>query len=149
MPVELIASHPKALGMNGAAFGHLMRLTFHFWLTDCRPLPVVDNQLYVLARAFPATWKANRVEIKEVLQDVIPELHEARLTWQRKHDLLSDLRSRGHSARRLRKLEKSIDSQPSIASVYEPKIAERNRSPAPILPTEASIKSGFVEKPRR
>ena len=148
MPIELLANHPTALGMNGAAFGHLMRLALHFWLTDCRPLPVVDNQLYVLARAYPATWKANRDEIKAVLTEVTPVLAEAMALWRKRRSVLDHLSERGVSARQSVRLErrlKLIDAAPAIGSPDRSQIAERNRAPAP---AETPLKSGFREKIR-
>ena len=147
MPVELLANHPKALGMNGAAFGHLMRLALHFWLTDCKPLPVVDNQLYVLARAFPATWKANRDDIKAVLQDVIPELKAARELYDKRRSILGQMRDRAMSSATSKRYKKAIVETPAIGSAYRPQVEERNRAPAPLAQVK-SAGSGFVEKPR-
>lgn len=149
MPRPLIVRHPKALAMSNAAYGALSRILDHYWFTDCAPLPVNERQLFILARANRPTWKLHNAEILAVLQDVIPELTKAHAASRKRGSILGDLRDRAASAKRAKRLEKAINSQPSIASVYEPKIAERNRSPAPSLPAEASIKSGFVEKPRR
>ena len=145
MPVELIAHHPKALALGNAGFGQLMRLILHFWLTDCAPLPTVDHQLYILTRGHIATWKANRVEIKEILQDVIPVLAKSHARASQHGKWLTELRGRAASAKRAARLEKTINSPPLIEKTYEPLRAERNRSTAQATTPAAGPKSGFRE----
>ena len=147
MPVEFFATDPRVLRMGNAELGIFTRLVTHFWLTDCSPLPTVDHQLYVLARGHIATWKANRDDIKAVLQDVIPELKAARELYDKRRSILGQMRDRAMSSATSKRYKKAIVETPAIGSAYRPQVEERNRAPAPLAQVK-SAGSGFVEKPR-
>lgn len=147
MPVEFFATDPRVLRMGNAELGIFTRLVTHFWLTDCSPLPETDYQRFLLARAHKPTWSAHKNEIREILDEICPDLAAAMALYRRRTESLTILRERGHAARRLRKAEKAMTSAPAISTAYRPQIEERNRAPAPLAQVKPAG-SGFVEKPR-
>lgn len=148
MPIEAFALHPKVLAMNSAGYGAVARLLFHFWMTDCAPLPETDYARFLIARAHKPTWATYRADIREILDEICPELRESLALYRKRRSVLDHLSERGVSARQSVRLErrlKLIDATPAIGSPDRSQIAERNRAPAP---TETPLQSGFREKIR-
>ena len=129
MPIHLVLEHPRALALHSAGIGMVVRLTAHYWLTECRPLPVTDYALYQIARAHKPTWYTERETIKAILSDVLPLLAREREKRQTREDNLSRLRDRSASTRRLQtvaqKAHAAIDPAPPVA----PKRKQANRAP--------------------
>ena len=141
MPVDFFAIHPKIIGLNTAALGTLTRLLTHFWFTDCSPLPSNDYALFLLSRSHRPTWATHKREIREILDEICPQLKAARELYDKRSSILRGLSQRGAHATKAKSLRKV---SPPI-STPEPMRLERNRS------TEsASVKpaGGFVEKAR-
>ena len=150
MPVEFFAIDPRVLRMGNAELGIFTRLVTHFWLTDCSPLPETDYQRFLLARAHKPTWSAHKSEIREILDEICPELAEALALYRKRSSILRHLSDRGgaaHKAASLKRLQKSNAVSPTIANSQTPQISERNRASAPLVQVKPAG-SGFVEKPR-
>lgn len=145
MPVDFFAIHPKIIGLNTAALGTLTRLLTHFWFTDCSPLPSNDYALFLLSRSHRPTWATHKREIREILDDVCPQLEKAMRIYRQRSSLLDHLRDRAGASKRQKRLEKAIDRPRSIDTAYEPRREERNRSTESV---SAKPVGGFVEKSR-
>lgn len=78
MPIEDLAHHPIRMAMPSAARGMLDTLIFHFWLTECRPLPKDYNTLMSLAHAHKPTWIRHHNEIMQVFNELAPDLERWR-----------------------------------------------------------------------
>ena len=95
MPIAGIVDHPAAIAMQSAAYGALVRLCHHFWMTDCRPLPTNDRLLRQLARAHVPTWAHHKREVMQVFSDVRPELERAFSARRNRTDALRIVALRG------------------------------------------------------
>ncbi len=129
MPIHLVASHPRALALNSAGYGMLMRLVGHYWLTECHPLPTTDHQLLVLARAHKPTWYQERETIKAILADLTPQFQRA---YERRifmRDNLSRLRDKSASVRRLESTARKALAATEPAPPVAPKRKQVNRAP--------------------
>jgi hypothetical protein len=73
-PVESLIDHPDAIALPAAGFEILMRLSSHFCLTRCQPLPVADHELQGMARAHPPTWRRWKPIVLKILADIRPQL---------------------------------------------------------------------------
>jgi hypothetical protein len=144
LPVEFFATHPKILRLNTAGYGALWRLILHFWMTDCAPLPDSDHQRFLLARAHQPTWAVVRDEIREILDEICPELTEALALYRKRSSILGQMRDRAMSSANSKRYAKVIAPMPES---YGSRTSERNRAPAPVAHVKQSG-SGFVEKPR-
>lgn len=156
MPIEIVARHPAVLALSAAGFGMLMRLSIHFWQTECRPLPTGDNELYCIARAHRPTWRRYKTSILRILADVKPELERAWTSRQNRRNNVLRLGQRGASMRALnaRKKDTQIstlagreNSDPIGAAGFAPKRPEIHRAQdngaSPLKPTP---RGGFTEK---
>lgn len=99
MPVEPIIRHPLAISLPGAAIGALIRLCFHFWDTECRPIPRDDYSLRQLARAHGPTWRHHKASVMQVFDDVSPELARYLAERRSKATTIKILANRGGGAR--------------------------------------------------
>jgi hypothetical protein len=141
MPIHLVANHPRALALNSAGYGMLMRLVGHYWLTECHPLPTTDHQLLVLARAHKPTWYQERETIKAILEDLKPQFERAYERRLEMRDNLSRLRDRNASVRRLERAARKANAATDPAPVVQPKRKQANREPA----IKPSIDSGWQD----
>ena len=144
MPVEFFATDPRVLRMGNAELGIFTRLVTHFWLTDCSPLPETDYQRFLLARAHKPTWSAHKNEIREILDEICPELLRARQLYQKRFSILRAMAEKGNATQIARRRDTTQKGMPTITESYT---SERNRAPAPIAQVKPAG-SGFVEKPR-
>jgi hypothetical protein len=78
MPVALIALHPQAEFLPPAAFGMLWRLVSYHWITE-KPIPSSDQGIQAIIVTHKPTWHAHKAEIRAILDDVIPQLAQARV----------------------------------------------------------------------
>ena len=74
MPVEGIFDHPLFEAMPCAGAGILFRLCRHFWMTECKSVPIQDDELRAITRAHGPTWRRWRTDVMTVFGDVRPEL---------------------------------------------------------------------------
>jgi len=88
MPIEALNDHPEAMTLPAAAFGMLMRLTLHFWSTDCRPLPLADHDLRSISRGHAPTWRRWKASILRVFEAIRPELESA---WRARENRVGNL----------------------------------------------------------
>lgn len=116
MPVEPIIRHPAAIALPGAGMGALIRLCFHFWETECRPMPRDNHSLMQLARAHGPTWRHHKAEILAIFEAIRPEL-EAYHAWRMGSRAQLRIAARnGAATRDARAAAKRIDaSQPLLA----------------------------------
>lgn len=135
MPIHLVHEHPGALALNSAAFGMLMRLVSHYWLTEGRPLPTTDHGLHVLARAHKPTWYEHRVAIKAILAELIPQFERARAAREARFANLSRLGDKGISSVRLNAMARKAHNASVSAPVIAPKQKQVNR--APVIKTDS------------
>jgi hypothetical protein len=150
MPMEIITDNPGTIALPVAGFGILLKLAIHFWYTDCRDLPTSADRLYVISCAHRPTWNNHRPEIELILKDIMPKMKAAWIDRQRRIESLTELRSRGHAAYKLRKLGSANAAPAAIAAPARPvrdqtwRAAKANPAPA----TEPVRRQGFVEKVR-
>lgn len=122
-PLEAVYDSPLFLILPAAARGMAMNLIWHFWVTDCRPLPAHDAQRFSISQGHSSTWGSHRQEIRAALDAILPELIRRRA---RRHDKLNKLKrlsQKSAAMARRRALEKAAKVSP----------LECSSSPAPIL----------------
>jgi hypothetical protein len=141
MPIHIVAEHPRALALNSAGFGMLMRLVAHYWLTEGAPLPASDHGLFAVARAHKPTWYRDRETIKAILADIIPQLDRARETREARYEGLARLRDRSLSMSRVKTMARKAPGAIDPAPVVQPKRKQANREPA----IKPSIDSGWQD----
>ena len=105
MPIEALNDHPEAMTLPAAAFGMLMRLTLHFWSTDCRPLPIADHELRGICRAHAPTWRHWKASILRIFEAIRPEWEAARRARENRVENLIRLSQRSASMRRVNALQ--------------------------------------------
>ena len=74
MPIADLWFDPRLMALPSAGYGIVRRLLDHFWMTECRPLPISVVDLRAVARANPPTWRAHEATILAILHDFCPEL---------------------------------------------------------------------------
>jgi hypothetical protein len=77
MPVQPIFEHPAYISLPVAGRGMIWSLFEHYWRTECRPLPIADDQLFAIVRAHRPTWRHWRGQILGIFNDVSPTLATA------------------------------------------------------------------------
>jgi hypothetical protein len=145
MPVECIVDHPGFMVLPAAGRGILITLILYYWQTGFRNLPVVEYDLFSVARANPKTWAHHREEIMKVLNDIKGEMMT---TWQ--HDMGVYTSRRAHALsiqsisaeRRSRKNRVSHGSREDARAVR----GTEEREPAPRAPADGGERTKF--KPR-
>lgn len=139
MPMEGIIDHPSAITLPAAGFGMLMRLSLHFWASECEPLPTSDDELQAIARAHRPTWRTWKAKILSVFDDVRPELEAYYLLRVQRRNHLSRL---GNTAAGIKRLRAQGNSDRSAPLPQSPR-KERARPPsfvAPLPPLEGARK---------
>jgi hypothetical protein len=74
LPVQGIFENPDYIALPVAGRGMLWSLFEHFWRTDCKPLPIADDQLFAVARAHRPTWRHHRETILRIFNASQAEL---------------------------------------------------------------------------
>jgi hypothetical protein len=80
-PAEYLFLHPAVIALPAAGYGILCRLLFHFWQTDCRPMPVADHELCGIGRAHRPTWRHHKDEVLSIFRELEPDLVKYRENW--------------------------------------------------------------------
>lgn len=138
IPLEVIADNPEALDLSAIAWGALIKLAWHFWITECRPLP--RNRLFLIAGVHPKTWVQYRSDIMRILGTVLPELARSRETMEQRRQRFVGWRAKGHATRR-----HNIAMAAASAEASETPASSRRgqaRSSTPATPTGR----GFTER---
>lgn len=140
IPLEIVTDCPGVALLPAAAFGSLMRLVWSYWQSECRPLPVNGDRIYVLAGAHKATWSIHKTEIMRIFSEAAPALEHAFRDRQKKLVTLAEMRERGVAARHRRRLEKIMTAGDAPAPAAPNKRVAREDNKAP-LPAK-----GFTER---
>ena len=137
MPVEALFDHPAYKALPAAGAGLVNRLLEHFWLTDCRPLPNDEGQLFAIARAHRPTWQHYKTEIMKIFHDVAPEMQQYHAEREARRTQLRIAARNGaavvkasHALAAAQK-ETVLPSVPSYASGHLPVKASLTGAPAP------------------
>jgi hypothetical protein len=141
VPLHIIFDDTRSLSLNSAATGALIRLVWHYWLTDCAPLPRSDHALYQIARAHKPTWYQHREAIKAILADALPALERAKERRENMVESMNRLRAKSHSLRSLATAARKANVATDPAPVVQPKRKQANRAPA----IKPSIDSGWQD----
>ena len=129
LPIEALADSAEAITLPPAAYGAVIRIALHFWLSECRELPRGECELRQIARAHGATWRAQRDAIMRVFNAMRPELeraHKARLNGQ--HNL-TFARLASAAKRRAHKLTSRTESSPPLYASGLIPVREANPPP--------------------
>lgn len=143
MPIEGLVDHPEAMTLPAAAFGMLARLTIHFWVTECRSLPMADHELRSISRGHAPTWRHWKAIILGIFESIRPKMEAA---WQARENRVGNLirlSQRSSSMRRGNALRSNANAAMTggNASAYDfPLISRKRRQPAQEQPAS-------VEKP--
>src|SRR5208337_3141001 len=109
MPIADLWFDPRLMALPSAGYGIVRRLLDHFWMTECRPLPISVVDLRAVARANPPTWRAHEATILAILHDFCPELEHQYHVRVKRRSLLAHLAAKGHETRaQARKLAKPL-----------------------------------------
>jgi hypothetical protein len=133
MPVEGILDHPDFMAMPAAGAGILLRLLLHFWVTECRPLPVADHELRSIARAHAPTWRHWKPQVLRVFEAVRPSLESYYSQRLNKQTALSRLAQREQSRRRLKALQER-HTTPDPVPVYAMGLVPKRAAQTPSRP---------------
>jgi len=127
MPVQTLYEHPAYRAAPAAAVGMLHRLLEHFWLTDCRPLPIAEDQLFAISRAHRPTWRHHKAEILRIFSEIAPDLAAYWTLRQNKATTIRFVSATGGAA---------TQAKAALASVRE--LAAP--APMPVAPTREPAK---------
>jgi len=119
------------LTLPAAGFGILMRITLHYWHTDCAPLPIADHELRNISRAHAPSWRQWKPQVLQIFADVKPALDRYFAYRTNAQQILRELGKKSAGASRLRALEKSERATKPVRTVpkrrndanYEPAAA--------------------------
>lgn len=140
-PIQATVENETVLTLPSAAYGMLMRLLDHFWLTGCEPLPKSDDQLFSIARAHRPTWRHWKPVILKAFDDIAPELIAYRRTRLTKATTITMLANRGGGARSaqaaMRRLDAHASTQTQDISAFQqlgyvPQADSRIQRPEPV-----------------
>ena len=112
-PIELLAIHPLVLTFPAAAFGILCRIVIHYWLTDCRPLPIQPDEFNSIARAQRPTMRQWKPQILAVFNEIQPELDSRFRAYQNRRANVIRLGQTGNAIRQLKAIGKRAADQPT------------------------------------
>lgn len=116
MPVQAIVENPLALSMPGAAFGALLRLCFHYWVTNAIPLPESSNELQTISRAVSPIWVKHKAAILQAFSEVKPSLDAYRKKRLSNELYLDFSRAKADSLRRKAKLA-NVAQPPTVPGI--------------------------------
>src|SRR5271157_3906190 len=88
MPIEEIVDNPTRMAMPSAARGMLDDLLYHFWSSECRPMPKDGNQLFAISRGHRPTWLRHYAEILTVFEEIRPRFERAQEARAAQHATL-------------------------------------------------------------
>ena len=145
LPMDVLFDDPRFVVMTPAARGMAWNLVWHFWLSECAPLPKDDDRLFVLAQAHRPTWRNYKPAILAILADALPELHKRRERSRAQSLHLQRLGNKGASSTALKALRKSAPLVDVAAPIAPTTRQTPKQAPAP-MPRESG---GFVDRIRR
>ena len=131
LPIEGLVDSPEALTLPAAGFGMLCRLTLHFWQTECRPLPIADQELRAISRAHSPTWRHWKPSILKVFEALRPGLETAWRARENRRDNLIRLSQRSASMRRANALRSKANTPNAPQSLFPQRNPPRQQQPAP------------------
>lgn len=135
MPVEDLYDHPDFIAMPAAGRGITASILLHFWVTECRPLPIADHELRAIGRAHAPTWRHWKPHVMAVVQALAPIMAQAReYRMANKHRLAignQKLRQLAAERRAGRDLDKA---RSSLEPIMSPTFSTPQRDPAPLRP---------------
>lgn len=154
MPIEKLANHPEAMTLSAAGFGILMRLSLHFWLSECRPLPKVKDELFSIGRAHRPTWRRWKPCILRILAEITPDLERNWRARENRRDNLSRMSERSASKRALNALRQEAHASPGGAEPANrgaivnltPRRTEAKTAGTPALTPQGTQQKGFTER---
>ena len=136
MPIDLLYDHPAALALPSAGFGGLCRLVIHFWISECRPLPIQDHELCHIARMHVPTWRTHKTSILTIFGDLQPLLEAHKAHTDRFRLALANAAHASNSQRRMTLLAKvSRSAPPSPAMPFQPQ-RDPPKAPRPAPPDQ-------------
>lgn len=142
LPIEALIDHPEVLRLSSAGFGMLVRIVVHFWLTECRPLPLAEGELRSIARAHGPTWRRWKASILKVFGDVRPGLEAAWQARQNRRNNLIRLAQMGNAKRRA-----NAQKQRAPSSFELSRLLPQRNPPAPSPPAPGPRSpGGFRER---
>lgn len=134
MPVEPIIRHPLAMTLPCAAYGALNRLCYHFWETECRPLPTDDHTLMQLARVHRPTWRHHKPAIMQVIHDVLPALANSYSFRAQGRNQLRIAARNGAAIRtataRAARIQQSTPALPDVSSFHQMGFTPKREPPS-------------------
>lgn len=135
MPVEALYDHPDFIAMPAAGAGIVIRLLLHFWITECRPLPVADHELRAIGRVHTPTWRHWKAQAMTVVEALAPDMRTA---YQSRVNGTHGLRISGWKRAQAKKQEQGARAMELARSSLEPLTAPLQavprRDPAPQRP---------------
>lgn len=142
-PLEIVAQNPRVMCLPAAGCGILFRLVSHFWLSECRPLPDSNDELFSIARAHRPTWIHWRGEIMSIFNEVAPPIEKRFRTFEMRMRHLEALGVKGNSILALRAAEKRAAKSRFAPTVpTAPLVSQANRAPK----AAAGGRSGFSDR---
>lgn len=147
MPIENIAENARLMALPVAGYGMALKLLIHFWLTECRPLPSHDSQLYVLCHAHKATWAQHKAEIKAILNELTPCLKKA---WDIRAAGLTHLKRLSDRGQAVKVARAHAEKRALAGDLFEgavaPKRDQANKAATIVTPAPKPGGKGFKDK---
>jgi uncharacterized protein YdaU (DUF1376 family) len=136
----------RVIAMPVAGRGIMLSLVWHYWLTDCAPLPKDRDRLFAIAQAHKPTWSTHSATILAVLHELAPKIAARFAAHHARRENMKKISQRGASMSALlalnsRRNPAPLDLQHSTPIVDQAKRATRR--PAVSAPDSGA---GFVDK---
>ena len=133
----------RVIAMPVAGRGIMLTLVWHYWLTDCAPLPKDRDRLFAIAQAHKPTWSVHSPTILAALHDLAPKIAARFAAHHARRAHMQKIGSKGASVMALAALRKTApsDLQQSAPIVDHAKRATRR---PPVSAPDSG--AGFVDK---
>ena len=143
IPLESVFDDPRAIALPPAGIGMLTKIIWHFWKTDCAPLPTNADRMFVIAQAQRSTWAAHSAAIMAIVAEAAPKLANRFAAHHARRENLKRLSHKAGSIAKLNQLRnvKPIDIAASTPIVDQAKRATRR---PPVSAPDSG--AGFVDK---
>ena len=146
MPVKGLMDHPDFERLPAAGRGMVISIVLYYWKCQCQPLPTKPSELFIVARAFPPTWKQHKATILRIFKDIQPELDAYHHFRSERKSLIQMVGAKATARARAERLSKNAPARPEIFDAAPAR--ERERYERVATPEERGPRARVVQTMR-
>jgi hypothetical protein len=146
MPVKGLLDHPDFERLPAAGRGMVISIVLYYWKCQCQPLPTKPSELFIVARAFPPTWKQHKATILRIFNDIKDELDAYHKQRSERKSLIQSVQSSMVARKRAGKMQKNAPARSEIFDAAPAR--ERERYERVATPEERGPRARVVQTMR-